>query len=1065
MYIRLYKQRIAIAIAAVLVFLGCRPVWGNQARPALIQPVLEQGELKDGDFESSASLESWDIWFSETGTGGRKATYGISQEPDNEANPTKKLSLHNNVGRAVDFSVSQEVYRMKAGTYTAAILLEGDSDDRNSGSVFRVNGRQQALGKLMGWKNWKQVVIPGIEVQEGETVRVEIAGTLSYGQWMDIDEIQLIPSEEFMASDASVKEKVKERIKEKQAVELTEEAMPYEVSTQILNGNFAEELRWNVKNHPEGYLYGWTLPETGSEDWLYDVEEGKFQIINIDDDDGLKEFEIKQKVQLKAGSYQIDAVIGGIWDDSSYNEVCIRVAKPDGTLIGERYWATGYGQSVSDEFVVKHSMEVTVSFTFSLSGGRMATLSNVAVYPYPAKIKLHSVTQVAGKAGKEDTEKLRVKFARPVFDLGKENFSMEGALITDMENEGNGSYLLTIEELRAADGQKVTVSVSNPEGTVISPRKKTVKIYRDYEMVPGYLVNGDFLSGIVWDNEAYPDGYLDGWLLPKIDWDTWRFAVSADVFSLNNISVAEQRQNFKMHQSIRLKPGTYYLKADSPGNLEEEKESQIIIKAKGGGKVLADADMASGYGVVHTQEFILEKETTVDISVEFMVVGGKGAMLDYLILMEGETPDEPDKPEEPELPADVSNGDFSIGIDWAKPGYPDGYLEGWDLSVTDWDLWRYNTDSGNFELTNIHGDKTGSYFISQRLRLEPGDYRVNAVSPYVLDDQNPDGISIEIKGENGILAAHQTTPGCGDINGAEFTLSETTQVTLKIQFKLPPGGCAAIDDIRIEAVTQEEKNPVNWEAAVESGGESGIRDSEAVLVTFDTHMENLTKGQFILTGADATELVKTGDGQYTLKLSDIQVKDGEEISIQIKNPSGYEITPSKRTVVVYRKAAPSFTNPVVNGDFAQVLTYGPTNLPGWMIPADDWAVWSPYTVNGKFGVKNVLEDGDTAVRQYEITQEITLQPGTYQIRASLPESWISADGGKAKVTLSAGSYAVVESEELSGWPGEKDLLSGTFTIQGETVVLVTVRFEIPSGKSGDPSYVQIDNIEIIEAVD
>lgn len=52
------------------------------------------------------------------------------------------------------------------------------------------------------------------------------------------------------------------------------------------------------------------------------------------------------------------------------------MAQPDGVLIGERYWETGYGQAVSDEFDIDSPMEVTVSFTFMLSGGRNASLDN-----------------------------------------------------------------------------------------------------------------------------------------------------------------------------------------------------------------------------------------------------------------------------------------------------------------------------------------------------------------------------------------------------------------------------------------------------------------------------------------------------------------------------------------------------------------------------------------------------------------------------------------------------------------------------------------------------------------
>lgn len=284
-------------------------------------------------------------------------------------------------------------------------------------------------------------MLPDVVVEEGGTVRIEIRGTLEPGQWLDLDHVQFVPSAEFEESKSTWKAE-SAKMREAKPVK---DAQLSTVTGQIQNGTFNQGVEWDVKGYPDGYLNGWTLPKADWDAWIYNGSQGEFDITNISDSKAVREFEIKQKVKLKPGAYQINSVIGGRWSNSeSNNEVCIRVAQPDGVLIGERYWETGYGQAVSDEFDIDSPMEVTVSFTFMLSGGRNASLDNVSIDSYPAKVKLRSMEQVGGRKGKDDTAQLRVTFDRPIFGLEKENFSVEGATVTDMENKKNGTYILIL---------------------------------------------------------------------------------------------------------------------------------------------------------------------------------------------------------------------------------------------------------------------------------------------------------------------------------------------------------------------------------------------------------------------------------------------------------------------------------------------------------------------------------------------------------------------------------------------------------------------------------------------
>lgn len=376
--LRQLKTRFAtLGLAAALTLWGNGYVWGEPLRPAVKETPIPYGELENGDFEEGidefGGPAAWDVWCSGRGSGNTNMSWAISQENDNTPDTTKKLSLANSPGRKADYSVSQEIYHMKAGTYTAALLFEGESDDMASGSVLSVNGRETGLGSCLGWKKWKQAVLPDVVVEEGGTVRIEIRGTLEPGQWLDLDHVQFVSSAEFEESKSTWKA---ESAKMREAKPVKDAPLST-VTGQIQNGTFNQGVEWDVKGYPDGYLNGWTLPKANWDAWIYNGSQGEFDITNISDSKAVREFEIKQKVKLKPGAYQINSVIGGRWSNSeSNNEVCIRVAQPDGVFIGERYWETGYGQAVSDEFDIDSPMEVTVSFTFMLSGGRNASLDN-----------------------------------------------------------------------------------------------------------------------------------------------------------------------------------------------------------------------------------------------------------------------------------------------------------------------------------------------------------------------------------------------------------------------------------------------------------------------------------------------------------------------------------------------------------------------------------------------------------------------------------------------------------------------------------------------------------------
>lgn len=977
-----WNRGIAISLSVILVVMGCRPAYGGQEKPALIQPVIPYGELENGDFEEGKGEfgpVGWEVWFSETGDHDQ-VSWGVSK--GNGTDSTKKLSLYNGLGHSVDFSLTQKIYHMKAGTYTAALIFEGDSGDKSSGTRLQVNEETAAFGKLIGDNNWKQVVIPEVMVEEGGEADINISGKLSAKEWMDIDSVVLTPKEDFVSNQAALKAEAAV----KRAVVPARHVQVEKVSREIKNGRFSQGLIWDAIGYPDGYLPGWTLQASPSDAWVYDTENGSFRLRNIGDQESRKEYTVSQKVRLGEGSWQIDSYLGGDWDDVGYNECCMRVREPDGTLIDERYWTVGYGQVISDEFKLKVETEITVSFTFLLSGGRKATLGKVFIHPYPAKISWESARQVGGRDKKEDTQKILVRFNREVFGLDKKNFSISGGTISSLEDEKDGSYLLSLDDLREGNGKNILITVTNPEGTYISPRKRNVSVYRDDEGLSGNLINGDFSTPADWSMEGYPDGYVKGWILPRIDWNTWKYSDTGDDFEVTNISGDTSKKSFAIRQTILLEPGTYHIAAKTPWTWDEGNPWGVTIKVKAGNRLLAVAAGNPGYGEINSAAFTIEKEAQVETTATFSLAGGKGAALDYVSIAPGNPPtsggdtpggdtpggDTPggDIPEA--IPTQVVNGDFSTGIDWSQTEkYPNGYLKGWKLPETiDFDQWRFNTLSGNFELNNVSGSREGTFAISQKIKLEAGKYDLSASSPYTWDGANPDGVAVTVKDGDTKLARLKKNPGYGSMGTASFTLSQQRVVTLNVTLKLVPGGCTAVDDVDIKPAASPPPTP-----------------------------------------------------------------------------------------------PPPFEDPLVNGSFSEEMTYQPTTLPGFRIPADDWSLWSPVVVSDKgFKVENVKTDGAAEIKTYEITQQVKLMPGTYRLEADLAESWIpsvtTAAGGKAMVTVFVASYTQADSKERSGWAEAEAIRTDDFTISEETTVTVGARFKLPSGMPGDLSYVIMKDIRL-----
>lgn len=93
---------------------------------------------------------------------------------------------------------------------------------------------------------------------------------------------------------------------------------------------------------------------------------------------------------------------------------------------------------------------------------------------------------------------------------------------------------------------------------------------------------------------------------------------------------------------------------------------------------------------------------------------------------------------------------------------------------------------------------------------------------------------------------------------------------------------------------------VTFISAVQVGGTSGTANSTALTLAFSVDPTTLTADDITLTGATKGALIGSGTTR-TLAISDITVANGETVSVAIAIPSGFMLTGSPQTAVVYKE--------------------------------------------------------------------------------------------------------------------------------------------------------------------
>lgn len=163
---------------------------------------------------------------------------------------------------------------------------------------------------------------------------------------------------------------------------------------------------------------------------------------------------------------------------------------------------------------------------------------------------------------------------------------------------------------------------------------------------------------------------------------------------------------------------------------------------------------------------------------------------------------------------------------------------------------------------------------------------------------------------------------------------------------------------------------VTWSGLSANGGANTI-DTTALTLTFNVNPSTLTADNITVTGATKGDLTGTGYNR-TLAISNITAAQGQDVTVEITTPDGYNITPVTQTVAVNRGAA------------------SPQALPVPSIPQVTWqqdnsftVSWSPVTNSSGYKIRIYKDGASTPIADQFINNTVlssdpdSTDPGSY----------------------------------------------------------------------------------------
>lgn len=131
---------------------------------------------------------------------------------------------------------------------------------------------------------------------------------------------------------------------------------------------------------------------------------------------------------------------------------------------------------------------------------------------------------------------------------------------------------------------------------------------------------------------------------------------------------------------------------------------------------------------------------------------------------------------------------------------------------------------------------------------------------------------------------------------SDITVANAETVSVAIA---NPSGFTISGSPKTAVVYKDTRTAITFESAVQTGGSSGTASTTGLTLTFSVDPTTLAASDITLSGATKGALTGTGTTR-TLAISDITVGNGENVTVEIANPSGYTINGSPQTAVVYK---------------------------------------------------------------------------------------------------------------------------------------------------------------------
>jgi formylglycine-generating enzyme len=170
----------------------------------------------------------------------------------------------------------------------------------------------------------------------------------------------------------------------------------------------------------------------------------------------------------------------------------------------------------------------------------------------------------------------------------------------------------------------------------------------------------------------------------------------------------------------------------------------------------------------------------------------------------------------------------------------------------------------------------------------------------------------------GAITYSSATPGTATVNE---TTGEVTLVAVgSTVITATKAATATFETVTNTYTLTVTAIPVTFSSAVQVGGVTNSVTTSSLTLTFSVEPTTLAASDITVTGATKGDLSGTGASR-SLAISAITVANGETVSVSVASPSGFAITGSPQTAVVYKApTAVAFTTLTANGTSGTVTT-------------------------------------------------------------------------------------------------------------------------------------------------